>query len=288
MDMDLSRKEKRGQLLQQQIRTLSLERTLSFENNLLQLPPTPWSTTSAIYSPTSTNSSSSCISSNNNHSGSTRATTPSSTTTKGKLVSEEDLTTAEASATTATATTVIADERQPLLQKQHQRHSVESYCSFDHPSSSSSNPARCRDCMTRRQSSSLYNKSNNNSYNSSSDSLFTQYNNNKSNSNNNNNSNINVIEQDGEEGKTAMSDRLNVLMRTLWPTLGDITDHGSVGSGAVLPIHNNNVSTQEGINNNNPLLMEGTYRPNAIKLMFLCVAAAATVAILFYVLRNTL
>ncbi|KAI9245367.1 VTC domain-containing protein [Phascolomyces articulosus] len=285
MELDISRKGKRGQLLKQQLRSITLERsTSSFdENNLLKLPPTPWSTTSAIYSPTSTNSSSSCISSNNHLSGSTRATTPSST--KGKSVSEEDLSSSAALTAATTSTEIIADERQPLLQnQQHQRPSVGSYCSFDHPSSSRSDPAQCRDCMFRRQSSSLHHTSNSNSRSSSSGSLFSQYNKNTT----------AVEDEDNKEHTKAFNRWISELIRTLWPTLGDVTTVGYKNSGRhehepILPTHSNaDILSKDETNSSKTLMMDKENRPNALKMTLICIGSAAAAAFLFYYILSTL
>ncbi|KAI8150063.1 VTC domain-containing protein [Fennellomyces sp. T-0311] len=251
MDMDLSRESKQGHLIKQQLRSLSIERSASAENNLLQLPPTPWSTTPALYSPTSSNnSSSSCISSNN-QSECTRATTPSSP--KGKSVSEDDLLAA-----------AMADERRPLLQKQ-QHSSVESYCSFDHPSSSRSDPAQCRDCIARRQSS--FHKGGN-SRNSSSGSLYSQY-------------NQRTVDKD-----SLATHRLSRLVQTLWPSLGDIDDSKPIRPGAILPLHlPDTVSKND--NGNDKLSITGQ-SPRALKMTLMCGMASGAVAFLFYYILTTL
>ncbi|KAI9493654.1 VTC domain-containing protein [Zychaea mexicana] len=266
MNQDLSRSENRGQLLKQLLRVnLAMEHNASSGSNLLKLPPTPFSSTSAIYSPASTNSSSSCISSNN-RTPSTRATTPSST--KGKSVSEEDLRSAAVEA-------VTSNERQPLLQKQHPRPSVGSYCSFDHPSSSRSDPAQCRDCMTRRQSSPpFYNKStsNSNSRSPSSGSLFSQYN----------------------DKETTTTSRIAHLVRTMWPTLGDLGNFKSVRPGAILPIHTaqhisqTNDTAAKDDNYNKYFVIEDQKQSRALKLTIICLMSAVALALIFYYALSTL
>ena len=254
MDMDLLRAEKRGHLIKQQLRSLSIERSTSAENNLLQLPPTPWSSTPALYSPASSNnSSSSCISSNN-QSECTRATTPNST--KAKSASEDDL-----------LAVALGDERRPLLQKQ-QHSSPEFYCSFDHPSSSRSDPAQCQNCLARQQSSF---RKGSNSRKSSSASLYKQYN------------------RHNTEKDSVTSRRLSQLVEALWPTLGDIGDSKPVRPGAILPLHlPDTTSKYDNSNEAGSVFIDGQQSSRALKMTLICGMATGATAFFFYYVLTTL
>ena len=190
--MDLTCVQDRGTLVNPAQRTLTVD-TGATDNNHLQLPPTPWSSSSAIAS---------LSDKSNSSSNSTRATTPNSNHPHSPA---------------ANPTTTIKkfdddngkqeSERAPLLKRKHD--SFESYCSFDHPSSSRSDPSTCRDCHARRRQSSSYSQRSKSS------------------------TSVKSI----DSPLSNLGDHMQHFFQSLWPSLPPFGPHGPI-----LPTSNNNTT----------------------------------------------
>lgn len=236
MSMDLTCVQDRGTLIKPVQRTLTVD-TGATDNNHLQLPPTPWSSSSAIASLSDKSTSTS--------SNSTRPTTPNSTHHHHHH---------SPSASPTTTTKKPNDdhdkketERAPLLKRKHD--SFDSYCSFDHPSSSRSDPSTCRDCHARRRQSSSYSQRSKASCTS--------------------------IKNDANDSPLShLGDHMQHFFQSLWPSIPAFGHHGPI-----LPT--NNTTTHESMN-------EMPSQRRGLKLIVLCSIVSTSLVFLFYYSLSTL
>lgn len=237
MSIDLTCVQERGTLIKPAQRTLTVD-TGATDNNHLQLPPTPWSSSSAIASLSDKSNSSS-------GSNSTRATTPNSNHhhspsanhTAKKFDDDHDK---------------QETERAPLLKRKHD--SFESYCSFDHPSSSRSDPSTCRDCHARRRQSSSYSQRSKSS------------------------TSMKSIDHYGSP-LAHLGDHMQHFFQSLWPSIPPFGHH----HGPILPTHNNNTTTATH-ETMNPMPSQR----RGLKLIVLCSIVSTSLVFLFYYSLSTL